>query len=215
MVPIIWVEGLLAAGKTKFCHEIAARLEFECIEEPVDSNFYLEAFYEEPPRHAFGMQIFLLHYRYAMKQRASYTAAMADVRGLILDRSIAGDRVFAKLHWQAGNISDLNWRCYQFAYEVMARTIQPPTLLIYLDVQPETAFRRMQQRARPAERGVTLEYLESLRDGYEELLHELRRGLVPWSHAVETTKIVWDRETLTENEWQAVAATVAREAKIR
>lgn len=208
MTPIVWVEGLLAAGKTTFCKQIAERLGFELIEEPVGRNFYLEEFYKYPPTCAFGMQIFLLHYRYAMKQKASYAAIIGDHKGVILDRSIAGDRVFAKLHWDKGNINDLDWRCYNFAYEVMARTIQPPTLFLYLDVQAETAFNRMRERKRPAEEGVTLEYLQELRKGYEGLIKELKTGLVPWAHSIEVERIIWDRKTLEEREWRAVAATI-------
>jgi deoxyadenosine/deoxycytidine kinase len=208
MISVIWVEGLLAAGKSTFCQKMAKKLGFLFLEEPVGGNFYLGEFYKNPKLYAFGMQMFLLHYRFAMKQVASYSAMLGTKRGVILDRSVAGDRVFAKLHHDCSNISDLDWRCYQYAYEVTARTIQPPTLLIYLDVQPETAYRRMKSRKRKAESEVPLRYLKRLHDGYEELLSELKRGLVPWSHSVEVTRIVWDRETLKKSEWDAVIATV-------
>ena len=213
MVPIIWAEGIIAAGKSTFCREMAKRLELTFLEEPVERNFYLQEFYKNPKAYAFGMQIFLLHYRFAMKQVSGFMAPLGQTRGIILDRCVAGDRVFAKLHWKAGNISDLDWQCYNYAYQVMARSIQPPTLLIYLDVQPETAYARMKARARGAEVSVTLEYLQTLKEGYEELIQELKRGLVPWSHSVEVTRLIWDRETLTESEWSAVAKTVQGHCK--
>lgn len=209
MTPIIWCEGIIAAGKSTFCREIAKRLDLQFIEEPVDRNFYLQAFYKDPKKYAFGMQVYLLHYRFAMKQVSSFSAALGQQKGFILDRCVAGDRVFAKMHWNAGNISDLDWQCYNYCYQVMARTIQPPTLLIYLDVQPETAYARMEKRSRKAETGVPLDYLRALKDGYEELLAEMERGLVPWSHSIKITRIIWDRETLTDAEWNAVAATIS------
>lgn len=213
MTPIIWTEGIIASGKSTFCREVSKRLDLEFIEEPVDRNFYLREFYKDPKKYAFGMQIFLLHYRFFMKQKASSGAMIGDRKGVILDRCVAGDRVFARMHWKAGNISDLDWRCYNYCYEGMARTIQPPTILIYLDVQPDTAYERMAKRSREAETGVPLDYLRALKDGYEELLAEMERGLVPWSHSIRITRIIWDRETLTETEWNAVAATVQEAIK--
>jgi len=206
--PIIWVEGVIAAGKSSFAREIAKRLEFEFIEEPVDNNYYLEPFYKDPPKYAFGMQMFLLHYRYAMKQKASYAAMIGDCKGVILDRSIAGDRVFAKLHHDAGNINQLDWRCYNYAYEVMARTIQPPTLFLYLDVQAETALSRMKKRSRNAESAVPIAYLQELKDGYEQLIKELKTGLAPWAHSIEVERIIWDTDTVTDEAWNGVAATI-------
>lgn len=227
--PIVWVEGLLAGGKTTFCRQMAQRLDFKFLEEPVGSNFLLEPFYEElresghAKSHAFAMQILLLHLRYAMKQEASFQAVrLANsvpeesseggeklYNGILVDRSIAGDRVFAKLHLKAGNILPLHFRVYEVAFQIMARTIQPPTLFLYLDVQPETAYERMRQRDRTAEAAVPLEYLRDLRAGYEELIRELRTGMAPWAHSVQVERIIWDRDTMAEQEWCNVARTVS------
>ena len=214
MIPIIWVEGLIASGKTRFSREIAKRLELKVLEEPVESNFYLDAFYNDPARYAFGMQIYLLHHRYTMKVIAGMEAARGVHRGLILDRSIAGDRVFAKLHWMKGNIDDLDFKCYDYCYQVMARSINPPTVLLYLDVQPETAYRRMQDRNRGAEEGVPLEYLQELKAVYDELLTEIEAGLVPWHHSVKVSRIIWDMDTVTEEQWDAVAASIRDQCKL-
>jgi thymidylate kinase len=90
----------------------------------------------------------------------------------------------------------------------MARTVQPPVLFIYLDVQPETAHARMRARKRDAEVGVPIDYLRELREGYEWLIKELRTGMAPWAHSVQVERIVWDRETLSEDEWHNVSRTV-------
>jgi thymidylate kinase len=107
-----------------------------------------------------------------------------------------------------GNINELDWHTYEMAYNYMARTLLPPTLLIFLDVQPETAYDRMKKRNRSAEVGVPLEYLVSLRKGYQELLQEAERGLMPWAHAIRVSRMVWEPDTTTSTQWDAVAATV-------
>ncbi len=184
------------------------------IEEPVgqgegQENPYLERFYKDQKRWAFPMQIFLLHKRYAMQQLASYEATgVGGYKGAILDRSIAGDRVFAKLHVDAGNIDPLDFATYEMAYDTMARTLLPPTMMIYLDVQPETAFARMKKRNRGVEEGVPLDYLQKLHKGYQELLREAKRGLTPWAHAVTVCHIPWDPDTLDNAGWDTVTKTI-------
>jgi deoxyadenosine/deoxycytidine kinase len=179
------------------------------LEEPVDSNPYLELFYRDPKTYAFGMQILLLHRRYAMQQLASFECTPAgQFCGAILDRSLSGDRVFAKLHLEAGNISLLDWQTYEEAYGIMARTLLPPTLLCFLDVQPETAYARMCKRARSAEAGVPLEYLRKLREGYLDLLRDAEHGLLPWAHAIRVVRLCYDPDTLTDDQWDAVTKTI-------
>ena len=207
--PLIWVEGVIGCGKTTFSREVGKRLNLRVIEEPVESNPYLEKFYKEPQRYAFGMQVYLLHQRYMMQRLAADEATgVGGAGGAILDRSLSGDRVFAKLHMECGNINELDWETYEMAYNFMARNLLPPTLLIYLDVQPETAYERMKKRNRSAESGVPLEYLKQLQVGYQELLEEAERGLMPWAHAVRVSRMVWEPDTIRPEQWDAVAATV-------
>ena len=209
MTPIVWVEGLIASGKTTFAHEVSKRLGFRLLEEPVNGNQLLEAFYADPKRYAFALQLHMMRNRYVMKMEASFGAARGVEKGFILDRCMPGDRVFARMHWRAGNIGDLEYKLYEDGYDTMARSFLPPTALIYLNCQPETAFARMRERGRTCERGVTLEYLQQLKAGYEELLLEIERGLVPWYHSVRIHSIVYDGNVHTEQEWENIVRTVA------
>jgi deoxyadenosine/deoxycytidine kinase len=213
--PLLWLEGVLGAGKTTFAKEIAKRLDLRLIEEPVGngegiSNPYLGLFYQKPKKYAFGMQMFLLHTRYAMQQLASFEATgVGGYKGAILDRSISGDRVFAKMLMEDGAIEPIDFATYEMAYHIMCRTLLPPTLLVFLEVTPETAFARMQKRNRSVEAGVPLAYLQRLQLGYEELIAEAEKGLLPWSHAVKVCRVPWDQDTLTSEQWDETAAMIA------
>lgn len=212
--PLIWVEGIIASGKSTFAKEISKRLDLRLIEEPVGNgegidNPYLEKFYKDPGKYAFSMQIFLLHQRYAMQQLASYEATgVGGYKGAILDRSLSGDRVFAKMLMQDGLIDPLDFETYENAYSIMCRSLLPPTLLIFLDVQPQTAYDRMKVRARGAESAVPLDYLIKLRKGYQELLREAETALLPWAHAVRIVRIPWDFDVHSKEQWDAIALTV-------
>ena len=213
--PLIWVEGLIGAGKSTFSREIAKRLNLRLVEEPVETNPYLEKFYKDPKQYAFGMQMFLLHKRYAMQQLAAYEATgIGGYSGAILDRSLSGDRVFAKLHYEDGNINELDWKTYEMAHLTMCRSLLPPTLLIFLDVQPQTAYDRMKVRARNAEEGVPLDYLIKLRKGYYDLLKEAEQCLLPWSHAIRIVRVPFDFNIHSSEEWDAVTETIKDSCRI-
>jgi len=207
--PLLWVEGVIGSGKTTLCRKVGQLLDLRVIEEPVDSNPYLKLFYRDQKTHAFPMQMLLLGRRYAMQQLASYECTAAGSHaGAILDRSLSGDRVFAKMHMEAGNISRLDWETYEELHNIMARSLLPPTLLVYIDVQPQTAYDRMKKRNRDAEMNVSLDYLIKLREGYKELLAEAERGLLPWAHAIRIIRIPWDPDTITDDQWRQTAATI-------
>ncbi|MFW9855842.1 MAG: deoxynucleoside kinase [Candidatus Thorarchaeota archaeon] len=195
--PIIWVEGIIGSGKSTFSKMLADELNLRLISEPVDDE-YLTLFYKEPERWAFPMQIDLLHKRYSLQKLAVYEASLAAVgespfQGVVLDRGLPGDRVFAKLHMLEGNISKVEWKTYLRAYETMTCSLIPPSLMIFLDVESTTAFKRVSDRDRSYERaGVPLEYLEKLQRGYFDLLSEIESGQHSWSRGMEIKRIPWN-----------------------
>lgn len=193
--PILWVEGIIGAGKTTLTDRLAKALSLRPIFEPVDSNPYLAKFYQDPARWAFPMQIELLHRRYAMQKLAAYEATMAGgYNGAILDRGLPGDRVFARLHMLAGNIDKLEWDTYERAYDTMTCSLIPPSLLIFLDVQPDVALERVRERARSAEVSIDLDYLKKLRKGYLDLMVEIESGEHAWSRGMDVMSLAWNSD---------------------
>ncbi len=45
--PVIWVEGIIGAGKTALTKILARELNYEGLYEPVDNNPYLKMFYAD------------------------------------------------------------------------------------------------------------------------------------------------------------------------
>jgi deoxyadenosine/deoxycytidine kinase len=193
--PVLWVEGIIGSGKTTLTENLAKNLGLRPIFEPVASNPYLDLFYKYPRRWAFPMQIELLHRRFAMQKLAAFEAATAGgFRGAILDRGLPGDRVFARLHMLADNMSQLEWETYERAYDIMTCSLTPPSLLIFLDIEPDVALQRIKTRARGAEVGIDRKYLEDLRRGYLDLMVEIDSGDHAWSRGMKVMRLAWNTD---------------------
>jgi deoxyguanosine kinase len=193
MGAVVWVEGIIGAGKTTLTQAVASELKLRPVYEPVETNFLLEDFYREPKVYAFPMQMHLLMTRFNLQTLAA-NEALGNLghRGAILDRGLPGDRVFARLHIRYGNINEKLWKVYENAYNVMSCSLRPPSLLVYLDVDPLVAMDRVRQRDRSFERSVSLDYLKDLRDGYEDLMAEVESGRHAWSRGISVMRVPWN-----------------------
>jgi deoxyadenosine/deoxycytidine kinase len=175
----IVVSGLIGAGKTTFTKSLAEHLGYKAMFEPVESNPYLARFYEDPKRWAYPMQEYLKHRRFASSQYAYWGIRCGEFKGVVLDRSIHEDTVFAEINKDIGNIHDLDWNTYLQGFQDFQAFLPEPDMYIFLDVPPELARTRVLQRARPEEQasglaqdaqdenqGIPLAYLKTLHQGY-------------------------------------------------
>lgn len=211
MRPVIWVEGIIGCGKTTYASEVGSRLNLYLGGEPVQGNPFLDRFYKDQKTWAFPMQIFLLKERFKQQLHAATIAIGAGHwQGAILDRSISGDRVFAKMLYQAGHIDKDSWEAYEDFHMLMCTQLLPPTLIIHLQCEPETAFERVKARGRGAEERLPLEYLVALDEAYQALWEEIDRGLLPWGHRVRRQVVHWDPIKDMPN-WDRHAKALARE----
>lgn len=193
MKPIILIEGTIGAGKTTIAKKIASLLQFRPLLEPVDSNPYLEKFYKDMKRWAFPMQMELLLRRYGMHKLASFEAMSgSSFSGVVLDRGLPGDRVFAKLAYLNGNFSELEWATYERAYQMFSSEIRPPHMLIFLDIDPRIAKQRLEGRSRSEEEGIPIKYYEQLHRGYLDSLTDVANN---WQ-GIEIMKVGWNFDHL-------------------
>lgn len=189
MGSVVWVEGLLGAGKSTLTSAISHELRMRAIYEPVDDNPFLARSYSDPRRWVFPMQVFLLNRRWAMHRLAAAEAAVGA--GAVVDRGLPGDRVFMAMHVEEGNVDADMWRTYCELYDQMILGLPTPSLLLYLDVDPKTAYERMTRRARGAESGVSLRYIVRLHEHYQRMLAEVESGRHPWSRGMIVKRLPW------------------------
>ena len=146
--PLIWIDGIIGAGKTTATKEIGDSLELSIFQEPLNEDL-LKIYYEDQISWGFSFQIDMLNKRFAVQSEAAITAQYR--KGVIIDRALPGDRVFAQMLMKDKKIHPINWEIYESAYNMFIQILPAPNLLIFLDVLPEVAYQRIKNRNREAE----------------------------------------------------------------
>jgi len=175
-IPIFFIEGNIGAGKStlikilqKHLPSLVLTLE-PCDEwQHVKGHNFLYTFYNDPARWACLFQIYASMTRIRKQQKESLRADKLQ----IMERSWFSDRYcFAQMLHAGGKINDLEWAVYEQMWDWYMRNSDLPRGFIYLRVQPEDCFKRLQERNRSEEAGVPLAYLQQLHVCHEQLLIE-------------------------------------------
>lgn len=167
----IGIAGIIGAGKSTLAKNLAGRLGYKSYNEPVDDNPYLEDFYSDMSRWGAMMQIHLLFRRFEQHQQIVWNSE----KGAVQDRTIYEDTIFARMLNESGLIDSRDYNTYLGHFNLMKRFLVYPDILIYLRVTPETSLKRIADRGRKAEAGISLEYMQKLFIGYENFIDEMNR----------------------------------------
>jgi deoxyadenosine/deoxycytidine kinase len=164
--PHIAVSGLIGAGKSTLVRGLAHALGLRSLEERVEDNPYFGAFYQDPERWAFSSFV-----AFVTQAFSDHLHAQQDARGAIQERAIREHlEVFGAEFRARKYLSNDDFTVAGELVRNIDSAVDPPDLLIHVDVDPAVALRRVQERGEPAERGITIEYLESLQQRYGQFL---------------------------------------------
>ena len=156
------VEGPIGVGKTVLAERLASRLDATTILEDTDNPF-LADFYNDRPGAALQAQLFYLLNRH--RQLAGVRQADLFLQAIVCDYVFDKDKIFAYL-----NLDDNELFIYQRLYDLLARDIPPPDLVVYLQAPTDVLVERL--RRRPADPEVDVprideDYLRELNEAYQ------------------------------------------------
>lgn len=193
----ICIAGNIGAGKSTLSKSLAQYLEFELCEEPSDTNPYLEEFYNDKSL-SFKCQIAFLAARFAKNKEVLKLASKTDT-GIVQDRSCYEDVIFGRLLHESGDMDERDYETYMCLFDTLIQNLgsDMPDLILWLDVNIDTLFERVQQRGREFEKGesgVTRDYLVQLMKQYERFAKDMAK-------TVPVFKVNWDTFLPVSNLW--------------
>ena len=159
----IAIEGPIGAGKTSLARRLATRIDARTVLEEAENPF-LDDFYTGRPGAALQSQLFFLlnRHRQQLAERQSDLFAQATVCDYLFDK----DKIFAYL-----NLDDNELFIYQRLYDLLARDVAAPDLVVYLQAPTDVLLRRMKDRFRedtePGMAEPDASYLRELNEAYQ------------------------------------------------
>ena len=157
----IAIEGPIGVGKSSLAKILARKFGARLVKEEVANNPFLERFYENPRKFAFQTQLYFLLSRYRQQKEAAQGNLFEA--GVVCDYILAKDKIFALI-----NLEDDEVSLYESIYKLLVSTLPKPDMVIYLQARPEVLLSRVRKRGIAYERNISLDYLKTLSDAYNE-----------------------------------------------
>lgn len=169
---LIYVAGNIAAGKSTFCRLLQQALRASLVEENVGRNPYLDWFYTDMARWSFHVDVHFLTLRGGAVRREFRPGGAPAV----FDRCYLEGSVFAAVAYATGQVSAAERATFELLLETFDSLLPPPGVLVYLSAEPSALLRRVANRGRPYEHGMSLDYLRALQEEYERWFETYERS---------------------------------------
>ena len=165
----IAIEGPIGAGKTALAERLGTRLDATVVLEEAENPF-LADFYADRPGSALQTQLFYLLNRHRQQTALRQSDLFSQIT--IADYLFDKDKIFAYL-----NLDDNELFIYQRLYDLLARDVSSPDLVVFLQAPTDVLLRRVHTRRRDPE-SVALQpdddYLRELNEAYHHFFFHYR-----------------------------------------
>ena len=172
---VIFVEGIIAAGKSELCRVLAEQLtalgfRVRLVLEPVErwqQSGALARFYANPAREAYKFQTFA----YSTRVLAILDGWTPDADFIVTERSPMSDCIFMELQRQQGYVDEVDMSMYGAWCDLHERLLPAADrqLVLYLRPRLPTCMARLRERGRGEEAGVAEEYQRRLLEGHDHV----------------------------------------------
>src|SRR5688572_32904390 len=163
MFSYIAIEGPIGVGKTSLAERLSTRLDATAVLEDTENPF-LADFYGGRAGAALQTQLFYLLNRH--RQQVSLRQGDLFAQSTVCDYLFDKDKIFAYL-----NLDDNELFIYQRLYELLARDVPQPDLVVYLQAPTDVLERRHRGRANDDPHPPLLPDVSYLREVNEAYQH--------------------------------------------
>ncbi len=166
------IGGNIGSGKTTLTRALSKHYNWKPLFEDVETNPYLQSFYEDMQRWSFNLQVYFLNSRFRQVVEIRRSG-----KNVIQDRSIYEDAYIFAPNLHAMNLmTTRDFENYISLFELMSSFLQAPDLLIYLKASVPTLVDQIQNRGRDYEESIRIDYLKSLNERYEAWINNYKLG---------------------------------------
>jgi deoxyadenosine/deoxycytidine kinase len=158
----IAIEGPIGVGKTSLADRLALRLDATKVLEETENPF-LADFYSGRPGAALQSQLFYLLNRH--RQQLTLRQANLFAQTTIADYLFDKDKIFAYL-----NLDDNELFIYQRLFDLLARDVPAPDLVVYLQAPTDVLVRRLKERRKEMRSEIPdpePDYMRELNEAYQ------------------------------------------------
>ena len=158
----IAIEGPIGVGKSSLARRLAERLDATAVLEDGDNPF-LADFYAGRAGAALQSQLFYLLNRH--RQLVALQQGNLFSQATICDYLFDKDKIYAYL-----NLDDNELFIYQRLYDLLAKDVPAPDLVVYLQAPSDVLVRRLRERAKDPDResfDPDPGYLRELNEAYQ------------------------------------------------
>ncbi len=162
MFRYISIEGPIGVGKTSLAERVSTRLDATAVLEDPENPF-LADFYAGRAGAALQAQLFYLLSRH--RQLLALQQADLFSQATVCDYLFDKDKIFAYL-----NLDDNELFIYQRLYDLLARDVPSPDLVVYLQAPTDVLMRRVRERARTSDPEVPEpdgNYIREVNEAYQ------------------------------------------------
>ncbi len=156
------IDGPIGSGKTRLAERLAATLEGTAVLERAENPF-LADFYADRPGAALQAQLFFLLNRH--RQLSSLRQVDLFQQTTVVDYVFDKDKIFAFL-----NLDDNELFIYQRLFDLLAKDVPAPDLVVYLQTPTDVLLARAAAREHQPEDEAPrpdAEYLRELNEAYQ------------------------------------------------
>jgi deoxyadenosine/deoxycytidine kinase len=186
---IISIEGNIGSGKSTFFNCLKRYLgnntNWIFLEEPVhvwesirndENKSILKSFYENPEKYSFAFQV--MAYTSRLHKLKEIITKNPNCTGIICERSLEADKnIFAKMLFNDGLMDTMMYKIYDTYFSNYEKNFDLNGI-IFIDVDPEKCFKRIEKRARNGENKIDLDYLKKCNNYHKNWLCNIKMPIL-------------------------------------